>query len=123
MSQLAAVLDLPIDALLPELETIYQDLHSHPELSMQEIRTAGIAADYLAAYGFEVSRGMGGTGVVGILRNGSGSIVMLRADMDALPVAEATGRPFTPARSRPETRTATKSASLMSAVTICTSPG
>ena len=94
MSQLAAVLDLPIDALLPELETIYQDLHSHPELSMQEIRTAGIAADYLAAYGFEVSRGVGGTGVVGILRNGSGSIVMLRADMDALPVAEATGLPY-----------------------------
>lgn len=94
MSQLAAVLDLPIDALLPELETIYQDLHSHPELSMQEIRTAGIAADYLAAYGFEVSRGVGGTGVVGILRNGSGSTVMLRADMDALPVAEATGLPY-----------------------------
>jgi amidohydrolase len=94
MSQLAAVLDAPIDALLPELEAIYQDIHRNPELSMQEIRTAGIAADYLATYGFEVSRGVGGTGVVGVLRNGSGPTVMLRADMDALPVAEATGLPY-----------------------------
>jgi len=94
MSQLAVALDAPIDALLPELEAIYQDLHCHPELSMQEFRTAGIAADYLAAYGFEVRRGVGGTGVVGVLRNGDGPTVMLRADMDALPVAEATGLPY-----------------------------
>jgi hippurate hydrolase len=94
MPQLAAALDASLDALLAELEAIYQDLHRHPELSMQESRTAGIAADYLAAYGFEVSRGVGGTGVVGVLRNGDGPTVMLRADMDALPVAEATGLPY-----------------------------
>lgn len=94
MSQLANVLDAPLDRLLPELEGIYKDLHRHPELSMQEHRTAGIAADYLDAHGFEVTRGVGGTGVVGVLRNGAGPTVMLRADMDALPVTEATGLPY-----------------------------
>jgi amidohydrolase len=77
--------------LLPTLESVYTDLHAHPELSMQETRTAGIAADHLRAAGFEVSTGVGKTGVVGMLRNGEGPTVMLRADMDALPVQEATG--------------------------------
>lgn len=80
--------------LLPELETFYKDLHSHPELSMQETRTAGIAAARLEAAGFEVTTGVGKTGVVGVLRNGDGPTVMLRADMDALPIAEATGLPY-----------------------------
>ncbi|CAE6786207.1 Hippurate hydrolase [Paraburkholderia domus] len=83
-----------VDALLPELEAIYKDLHQNPELSMQEFRTAGIAADYLGAQGFEVTRSVGETGVVGLLRNGEGPTVMLRADMDALPVTEATGLPY-----------------------------
>lgn len=83
-----------VDALLPELEAIYKDLHQNPELSMQEFRTAGIAADYLQAQGFEVTRQVGVTGVVGLLRNGEGPTVMLRADMDALPVTEATGLPY-----------------------------
>ncbi|SDH61916.1 amidohydrolase [Pseudomonas panipatensis] len=94
MRPLAALLDAQIDTLLPELEGIYTDLHRHPELSMQEFRTAGIAADYLDAHGFDVSRGVGTTGVVGILQNGAGPVVMLRADMDALPVTEATGLPY-----------------------------
>jgi hippurate hydrolase len=81
-------------AALPELETIYKDIHSHPELSMQETRTAGIAADHLKASGFEVTTGIGKTGVVGILHNGDGPTVMLRADMDALPIKEATGLPY-----------------------------
>jgi len=73
---------------------IYQDLHQHPELSMQEQRTAGIAADHLQRLGYVVTRGVGGTGVVGLLRNGDGPTVMLRADMDALPMAEQTGLPY-----------------------------
>src|SRR5579862_5990003 len=77
--------------LLPELEAVYKDIHAHPELSMQERRTAGIAADHLKANGFEVTAEIGQTGVVGILRNGEGPTVMLRADMDALPIKEATG--------------------------------
>lgn len=80
-----------LDKLLPDLETLYKDVHSHPELSMQETRTAGIAADRLRSAGFEVTTGVGKTGVVGLLRNGEGPTVMLRADMDALPIAEATG--------------------------------
>jgi amidohydrolase len=76
---------------MPELEALYQDLHAHPELSMQETRTAGIAAERLRSAGFEVTTGVGGTGVVGLLHNGDGPTVMLRADMDALPIAENTG--------------------------------
>ncbi|WP_116809772.1 amidohydrolase [Steroidobacter cummioxidans] len=75
--------------LLPMIEATYKDVHAHPELSMQEIRTAGIAARHLADNGYEVTTGVGKTGVVGLLRNGEGPIVMLRADMDALPIREA----------------------------------
>jgi amidohydrolase len=80
--------------LLPGLESVYKDVHAHPELSMQETRTAGIAADHLRASGYEATVGVGKTGVVGLLRNGEGPVVMLRADMDALPVQEATGLPY-----------------------------
>ncbi|WP_439408206.1 M20 family metallopeptidase [Bradyrhizobium sp. DASA03076] len=80
-----------LDGMLPDLEAVYKDVHSHPELSMQETRTAGLAADRLRAAGYEVTTGIGKTGVVGLLRNGQGPTVMLRADMDALPIQEATG--------------------------------
>jgi len=85
---------LNLDEILPQLEAVYKDIHAHPELSMQETRTAGIAADHLRASGFAVTTGVGKTGVVGILRNGDGPTVMLRADMDALPIKEATGLPY-----------------------------
>lgn len=80
-----------LDQLLPELEAIYKDIHQNPELSMQEFRTAKIAADYLQKFNYEVTANVGVTGVVGVLNNGVGPTVMLRADMDALPVTEATG--------------------------------
>src|SRR5579872_5268924 len=83
-----------LPALSPDLESVYKDIHSHPELSMQENRTAGIAAERLRAAGYEVTTGVGKTGVVGVLSNGDGPTVMLRADMDALPVREATGLPY-----------------------------
>jgi hippurate hydrolase len=83
-----------LDGLLPDLEALYKDVHSHPELSMQETRTAGLAASRLGAAGYEVTTGVGKTGVVGLLRNGDGPTVMLRADMDALPVEEATNLPY-----------------------------
>jgi len=83
-----------LDSLLPDLEALYKDVHSHPELSMQETRTAAVAADRLRAAGYEVTTAVGKTGVVGLLRNGDGPTVMLRADMDALPVEEATGLPY-----------------------------
>ena len=80
-----------LPGLLPDLEALYKDVHAHPELSMQESRTAEIAAKGLRANGYEVTTGVGKTGVVGVLRNGEGPTVMLRADMDALPVREASG--------------------------------
>src|SRR6266699_3418897 len=83
-----------LGTLLPDLESVYKDIHAHPELSMKENRTAGIAADRLRAAGYEVTTGVGKTGVVGVLRNGDGPTIMLRADMDALPVHEATGLPY-----------------------------
>ena len=83
-----------LNRLLPDLEALYKDVHSHPELSMEETRTAGLAADRLRAAGYEVATGIGKTGVVGLLRNGDGPTVMLRADMDALPIQETTGLPY-----------------------------
>src|SRR6201997_1848574 len=83
-----------LDGLLSDLEALYKDVHSHPELSMQETRTADLAANRLRAAGYEVTTGVGKTGVVGLLRNGEGPTVMLRADMDALPVEEATDLPY-----------------------------
>jgi hippurate hydrolase len=94
MSTLIKGMASSIDSLLPELEAIYKDLHQHPELSMQEVRTAEIVANYAEKLGYEVTREVGVTGVVAVLRNGGGPIVMLRADMDALPMAEATGLPY-----------------------------
>src|SRR4051812_30369114 len=88
-----AILD-NLDRLLPDLEALYKDVHTHPELSMQESRTAGLAAERLRAAGYDVTTGVGKTGVVGLLRNGEGPTVMLRADMDALPIEEATGLPY-----------------------------
>jgi hippurate hydrolase len=83
-----------LDRLIPDLEAVYKDVHAHPELSMQETRTAALAADRLRRAGYKVTTGVGKTGVVGLLRNGEGPTVMLRADMDALPVEEATGLPY-----------------------------
>ena len=77
----------PIDELLD----LYKDLHASPELSFQEHRTAQIVADRLESLGYTVTRGVGQTGVVGVLENGDGPTVLCRADMDALPVTEDTG--------------------------------
>ena len=87
-------LSRPSGDLLARLEGIYKDIHAHPELSMQEHRTANIAAAWLRENGYEVTEKVGGTGVVGLLRNGNGATVLLRADMDALPIQESTGLPY-----------------------------
>ena len=77
-----------------ELLTVYQDFHSHPELSFCEERTAAKLAEELKSLGIEVTTGVGKTGVVGLLKNGDGPTIMIRTDLDALPVVEATGLPF-----------------------------
>jgi amidohydrolase len=84
----------PSDNLLAELENVYKDIHANPELAMQETRTAGIASDWLRQHEYVVAEKVGGTGVVGLLRNGEGATVLLRADMDALPMQENTGLPY-----------------------------
>ena len=94
MNLLTSALEASFDGMASELLDIYKDLHRHPELSMQEERTASIAAEYIEKLGYTVTRAVGGTGVVGVLRNGDGPTVMLRGDMDALPMAEDTGLPY-----------------------------
>lgn len=88
MSSLDDVLSR-MDDLTPWQEELYRDLHAHPELPMQEERTRGVVAEQLRSWGYEVTE-LGG-GVVGVLHNGEGATVLFRADMDALPVTEATG--------------------------------
>jgi hippurate hydrolase len=83
-----------LDERIPGLELLYRDLHEHPELSFQEERTASVLAARLVAAGLEVTTGVGKTGVVGVLRNGEGPTVLLRADMDALPVQEIEKVPY-----------------------------
>ncbi|GGB31287.1 peptidase [Flexivirga endophytica] len=80
-----------LDGARDDLEDFYRDLHQHPELSHQETETAAKVAGRLRTAGYAVTTGVGGTGVVGVLENGDGPRVLLRADMDALPVREATG--------------------------------
>lgn len=83
-----------IDAEIADLETLYKHLHSHPELSTLEVATAGRMARELKDAGFEVTTGVGGHGIVGILKNGPGPTVMVRTDLDALPITENTNLPF-----------------------------
>ena len=110
---LRTLLATRIQELLPELERVYTDIHAHPELSMQETRTAQVAADRLRRAGYDVTEAVGNTGVVGLLRNGDGPTVMLRADMDALPVRERTGLPY--ASTQTSTDTAGKTVPVMHA--------
>ncbi len=77
-----------------DLVTLYRDLHTHPELSFQEVRSAAILASEARAAGFDVTEKVGRTGVVAVLKNGKGPTVLIRADMDGLPVKETTGLPY-----------------------------
>jgi hippurate hydrolase len=83
-----------IDTELANLEALYKDLHTHPELSLMETRTADRMAKELQALGFDVTTKVGGTGVVGLFKNGAGPTILVRTDLDALPVTERTGLPY-----------------------------
>ncbi len=83
-----------LDADYPALEAFYKDLHTHPELSLMEERTSQKVAGELRAAGFEVTEKFGGYGVVAVLKNGPGPTLLIRSDLDALPVAEETGLPY-----------------------------
>jgi hippurate hydrolase len=82
-----------VEQQMPSLMAIYKDLHAHPELSFMEVRSAGILAAEARKLGFKVTEKVGGTGVVAVMENGRGPVVMVRADMDGLPVTEQTGLP------------------------------
>jgi len=90
----ADVLRDDLAAQMPGLMAIYRDLHANPELSFQEVRSAKIMADAARKVGFEVTEKVGKTGVVAVMRNGPGPTVLIRADMDGLPVTELTGLPY-----------------------------
>jgi len=80
-----------LGVLYPSLDALYIDLHKNPELSLHEGRTAAKLAAQLRDLGFEVTEHVGGNGVVGVLKNGTGPTVLVRTDMDALPIKEQTG--------------------------------
>jgi hippurate hydrolase len=83
-----------VDAIYPDVEALYIDLHRNPELAFNEIQTANTLASRMKALGFDVTTGVGRTGLVAVLKNGPGPTVMLRTELDALPVEEKTGWPF-----------------------------
>ena len=87
-------LTVAVKADMPGLLTIYRDFHANPELSFQEKRSAAILAAEAKRLGFQVTTGVGQTGVVAVMKNGPGPVLLLRADMDALPIAERTSLPF-----------------------------
>src|SRR3954451_18008524 len=91
---IAATLPDAIRADMPQLMNLYRDLHAHPELSMQEVRTPALLAPEMKKLGFAVTEHVGKTGVVAVMKNGPGPVLMIRADMDALPVREQTGLSF-----------------------------
>jgi len=83
-----------VTAIYPEIEKLYMDLHRNPELAFHEQRTAAELAKRVSALGYEVTTGIGGTGLVAIMKNGPGPVVMLRTELDALPIEERTGLAF-----------------------------
>ena len=89
-----ATIDAGLDREWPDLEALYRDIHSHPELGFQENRTAALLAERMRKLGFEVTEHVGKTGVVAIFRNGPGPVVLVRTELDALPMEEKTGLPY-----------------------------
>jgi hippurate hydrolase len=83
-----------VNGMYGALEALYKDLHAHPELAFQEVRTAARMAEEMRQLGFEVTEKVGGTGVVALLRNGAGPTVLVRTELDALPMEEKTGLPY-----------------------------
>jgi hippurate hydrolase len=83
-----------LDKAYPHLDAVYKDIHEHPELALQETRTAALLAKEMRALGFEVTEHVGKTGIVAIYKNGPGPLIMVRTELDALPMEEKTGLPY-----------------------------
>src|SRR4051812_48099010 len=93
-TDLGARVGAQVDGMYPRLETIYKDIHTHPELGFQETRTAALLAAEMRALGFQVTEHVGKTGLVAMYRNGAGPTVLVRTELDALPMEEKTGLPY-----------------------------
>jgi len=91
---LKSAIEASVDSDYPHLDTLYKDIHAHPEIAFQEVKTAAKLAAEMRALGFEVTENVGKTGVVAIYRNGNGPTVMVRTELDALPMEEKTGLPY-----------------------------
>lgn len=89
-----AAIDAQLNKAYPHLDALYKDIHQNPELGMQETRTAAKLAAEMRAIGFEVTEHVGGTGIVAIYKNGPGPLVLVRTELDALPMEEKTGLPY-----------------------------
>lgn len=87
-------IDAELERRYPDLDALYRDLHAHPELGEQEVRTAGVLAARMRKLGFTVTEKVGGTGVVALYRNGPGPVVLVRTELDGLPMEEKTGLPY-----------------------------
>src|SRR3954467_91671 len=94
MARDKAAIEASLDKAYPHLDALYKDIHEHPELGMQETRTAAKLAAEMRALGFEVTEHVGKTGVVAIYKNGKGPLIMVRTELDALPMEEKTGLPY-----------------------------
>jgi amidohydrolase len=93
-AQSNAVESKEVDAVYPEVHELYLDIHEHPELSSHEVQTAAKLAGHLRTLGYEVTEHVGGTGFIAVMKNGTGPTIMLRTELDALPVEEKTGLPY-----------------------------
>src|SRR3954462_7647292 len=89
--RLTAAIDASLEADYPKLDALYKDIHAHPELAFEEVKTAARLAAEVRALGFEVTEKVGKTGLVGIRHNGAGPTSMVRTELDALPMEEKTG--------------------------------
>lgn len=117
---LNSAVNAQIDRAYPALQALYEDIHSHPEIAFEEVRTAAKLAAEMRALGFTVTEGVGKTGLVAIFENGAGPTVMVRTELDALPMEE---RPACPMRAAPRPcPTAARASSPTAAATMCTWP-
>lgn len=94
VARLKAAIETSFEADYPRLDALYKDLHAHPELAFQEVKTAARLADEMRALGFEVTEKIGKTGLVAIYNNGDGPTIMVRTELDALPMEEKTDLPY-----------------------------
>ncbi|HEY4987238.1 MAG TPA: amidohydrolase [Bradyrhizobium sp.] len=92
--KLKAAIESSLETEYPKLDALYKDIHAHPEIAFQEVKTAAKLAAEMRAIGFDVTEGVGKTGLVAIYRNGEGPTIMVRTELDALPMEEKTGLPY-----------------------------